>query len=53
MQTPASEYERMAMTCLSKAEEVGEGSDAAIYWIERAQVFATLAVASDTARGER
>jgi hypothetical protein len=44
-----ADYEREAEVCLDTAEQNNVGTDQAAYWIARAQVYATLAVAAATA----
>jgi hypothetical protein len=45
-ETEATEYETEATTCLATAEHNNVGTQQAAYWLARAQVYATLAVAA-------
>jgi hypothetical protein len=42
----ATEYETEATKCLATAEHNNVGTQQAAYWLARAQVYATLAVAA-------
>ena len=48
MNRTAADYEREAEACLATAEQNNVGTHQAAYWIARAQVYATLAVAAAT-----
>jgi len=45
----AAQYVTEAKTCLASAEQSNVGTNRAAYWLARAQVYATLAVAATTA----
>lgn len=49
MQSTAADYEAESIRCLVTAEQNNVGTQQAAYWLARAQVYATLAVAA--ARG--
>lgn len=42
----AADYEAEATECLGRAEATNPGTSQAMYWLNRAQVLATLAVAA-------
>ncbi len=53
MQGTAADYEAESIRCLETAEQNNVGTHQAAYWIARAHVYATLALAaaSDGDRG--
>ena len=48
MNRTAADYEREAEECLATAVQNNVGTHQAAYWIARAHVYATLAVAAAT-----